>query len=1290
MPVLPPSDAAVATNAALRLQALRRQFPIGDADESLRKDFDAAVVKARETDLSVRPPTALMYHGLMMLQDDPPKYEEAIPFLEEALREDPSLQSAWEGLGWSYIRIEERDKARRLWDYYRELMPGEAAPYALLAQLDILDQNWIGADTNLRRALALQPKNYDWRVWYAQNLLRLGSPNEAEKVFRKLIAEDPDRFDLQVQLANILTFRLDYDEAAKILRHVNEETPGVPANMLAQARLELRLGALRRADQLCLDVLSIDSNNTAAVTLRADVAEIADLGTLSVDRLRSVVETTHDPVMRAELRMRLALRMREVRKRDRAKYSFDQIFDEMRKAIEENPIEDSYQMILAQNLYVNEDYTEARKWAINILEKFNPNHVMAKQLLFEIALQDRRFADADQILNDIYAKYDATDPMRWFYLARLQTARGEYADALATLDKMEKSVEKGTVLTLLYHDLTESDWVPVTSVRRLSEHLLALQREGWTLVSPAELPKILHKETAAERVAADAERAAAGDDGAEYAEDVPTLARIVDWVRWEFTGHRRLKKGSRTSTKATPYLEPGRPMKVFTVTFDDGLRSALQLGEGVSKDFGVPFAMFVGTRPSPDYRPSVAGWSELREAARSGAWIIGSHLYGAHEPGVVDPDSSARVHALVNRLWQPEPGRLESMNEWDRRMRNEFRISRGILDKEMGTNRCPVEMVAYPYGDIGQTSYSNLRNVRNPVNSIISEAARHYQLGFVESIGGYTSVGDNLLTIRRYEPMWTDEGDDVVAHAYDSHPSFMARRMRVEIAFLMNKPHMADDMIESLRRDGYPEERCNAIRREVRVHFRNSARRSLEPLVTSSSVVGVDQAGGRSLQDQHRSTQSGAFNTREDGANVVMLRDDGGLDQDRAISDLPDDVSLSRVYREGDLQQPLFKLSAPSVGFSVFDSKANDQYHQLGYEINGGVNINPKLRLSASYRHSELEQRIVPRYNRDPKYDTIRWVDQVNNQYAYSHNKEEYDELASDPNYKIDNRKISSYKYKFKAYRDDFRGRLTYRTDDGVTFSGSLGQSSLDLNPNGKNPHRYAQNEDGTTDEDATSEYVGFVNYADPNDGTEDGRMIGDLSVAWSPRDDMDIYWFYSHDLAESAVDEFTLDTMGVVLNWKPGDLWEFNTRWQYWTYENDNNMFYIQGDGYYNIDPDIGFWIGVDASVVNSSEGCDYYWTPAWDERAMAVLRYKAEWIGYSFTVDLLGGLHKEGVHGLTRSEDADIIGNETGWDWCYGAATRYSKRLNRYADLFIDARVMSLKQYVDHSLMIGFTLTF
>lgn len=1189
-------------------------FPLSERSNKLDQvAIDNAIATARASDVATTVPAALLYHGLEFFQEE--KYLECIPFLEEALRRDPSLQAGWEALGWSYIRTGEKEKGFRLWEYFRQLMPDMWMPYNLLAQAAIMEQDWETADSHFKKALELKPELFDLRFWYAQNLLRIGHPVEAEKIFRKLIKEEPDRLDIQINLANLLIHRLEYDESVEIFRHVNTLLPGNVGFMMDQAALEMRVGELKAADQMCFDVMAIETNNIRAMTLRADIAELADMTELSVDRLQKVIDVTHDPRVRGKLRVRMANRCHLLNERKPGLFSTAYILDQLKQAIDENPEDVATQVLYGERLLQAKRYEESKVWAVRVLEQFNRHNIRAKVLLFELALAQQRFDDAEQALHDRFLNYDPTDPMRYYYAARLFAARGEYNEALQALDQMEAAASQGTVLTLLYHDLTESDWMPVTSVRRLHEHLYALKREGFTFISPTDIKSVVGLRPGMSR-----------EDPEPEVESVPWTALLIDNLRYGITGERKFKAGKKSKK------ETAKPMKVVAVTFDNAQRAAFTLGAPVAEELGVPFGMFAITKPFEEYTPSVAGWEEMREYASAGSWVIGSQLYGSYEDKSVDKEGMTMRLSLPNRVWLPEKGRLESMNEWDKRMRSEFRLSRKALKEKLGDVDSKVAMVAYPFGDIGQESTCNLSLLRNPSLSIISEAERSYQVGFVQGASGYTTAGDNLLLTRRFEPDWTDEGADVVRHAYEYHPLFMARRMRVEIAFLMNKPHLAEEMLKVLKRDGYPEDLCRKITIEVRSHFRNRPLRDLQPLVASTLVAVESTAGGGQNTPTHGAQnlqpQPGVTTPIDPTARETVL----GKESDMT------EYERRETFQEGNVD-PWVYISHPFVGGEISHSKANDQFEILRYGGRAGVNLNRNLQLSAEMFKSDIEQRIVPRWN-------AVWYDKESLEY-----------------------------YILKAIKREAKGRLSYRTDSGAVISGSLGMAKMSFD--------YVDNEIYLNN---FEDHLGQDDFDYPDDGTV---LVGDLAANWSPRDDLNLYVFYARDLVMSAIKQYTSDSVGAVARWKPSDVWIVNLRSQYWSYEDDNALFMLQGESFWEVNSDLGVWIGMDLSTVSSSNPSDYYWTPYWDQRAMAVLRYLQAWQGYSFKLDLLGGLQREDARQPRREEDIDLTGG-SGWDRAWGVNSSYNKRVFGYVDVFVDGSVMALRDYIDHRFLIGFNLGF
>ena len=1238
----PSSGAAVTPGAVLPLPA--------EATEEQRADFDEVIAEARANDVSVTDTLALMYHGLMLTQDE--EYAEAIPFLEEAIRRDPSLQPAWEGLGWSCIKEGDTDRAIRLWEYFRRLMPQESLPHALLAQAAVMRSDWKAADASYREALRINPNQYDVRFWFAQNLMRLGQADEAEKVFRELLAEDSDRLDVALNLAALLTQRLAYDEAVAIYRRVNEEIPGNPRFMLDQALLEERVGALREADQICLDVLEIDPGNTRAMLLRADIAEIS--GQQDIRPLLNIIGETTDPDSRALLRIRLANRCHVANVRRPGQYPTSFVLGLIRDAISDAPANTEYRVLYAERLLEAGRSEECRSWAVGILENDNRNHVRAKMLLFELAMREKRYDDALQILADRYSDFDSTDPTFHYYKARLYTARGDFAEALREVDAMEAAAQQGAVFTLAYDGLTESDWTPATSVRRLHEHILALQREGFTLVSPADIPHLVGLATGESRANAVARP------------DVPATARFLDTLRYGLTGERRFPAHRDGGPDDVP-----PPHKYFAVTFDGDQRSSLVLGTPVARSFGVPFGIFTPTKPEEEYVPARAGWQELRDAATSGAWVVGSQLYASDLLQPVDADGKDVRPPLVNRIWLQDKGRLESMNEWDRRMRSEFRLSRKILREEMGPEDCPVPLVSYPYGNVGQYGASNLSALRNPSRSILSEAAREYAVGFIQDASGWTVAGDELALVRRYEPNWSDEGADVVRHAYETHPAFVARRLRAEIAMLMNRPGLAGRMLELLRRDGYPEDLCRAIEVQIRSHFRNKPLHDVKPLVDVSTREAGDVPEGAEPPEARDPEPA-------PGVAPGVVDDDGELPENLVSAENPDAYDPVKGRESGVVAReavgrvtettpdPLIYLSHPTVGAEAMHAKANDQVESYGFGLRAGLDLNRNSSLSVRSFQGELRQTVRPRWNA---------IIVTNVPFAKS-------------------------KYRFKAKTEELTASYSHRTSVGATLTATVGTAKR--SPAGKRPD--------PTDINLEDEH-GSRNFDLSDDDTV---LLVSLGGRWHPRDNLELSFVYDRNYVQSAVKFIPYHSAAVGADWKPRDDWLLRTSARYWSYDDDNAMFAGRLESYWETNPDLGIWLGFQLSTDTASKPCDFYWTPYWDERAMGVIRYLQRWEGYSFRLDLLGGFHRargrapvryqideevektvyvEGVaNTVTETREGTYIleDESSGWSVAWGVSGTYERSLNSYFDVILEGQVTALRDYIDHSFLAYLRLRF
>ncbi|MBP5788558.1 MAG: polysaccharide deacetylase family protein, partial [Kiritimatiellae bacterium] len=1040
--------------------------------------------------------------------------------------------------------------------------------------------------------------------WFAQNLMRIGLVDDAETIFRNLYAIEPDRLDIAIDLSALLTQRLQYEEAEEILRVVNDVIPDNPRFMLDQADLYLRIGELETANDLCVAVLDIDPSNARALRMRADIAEIA--GQSDVNLVLKVIEETDDPLTRASLRVRLANRCHLDNQRSPGQHETSFILELIRQGIEDDPANIGYRSLYGERLLQAGHLLEAHRQAVEILVKYNPNNIRAKMLLFNVALREERFDDAEQIIYDLFSHFQGNSPMIHYHLATLNMARGRYREALADIDELEKAASKGAVLTLLYHDLTESDWVPTVSVRRLHEHLTALQREGWTLISPADIPEYV------------ASKSNAVDTG--VFDEPPATARFFDYLRYCVTGTRRFpKKGSSESAIPTPH-------KLVAVTFDDNLRSSLALGTDVAADFGVPFGIFAPADPPKDYTPSMATWEELREAAASGNWIVGSELFNSYIKKPVDADGLDVRAPLPNRIWIEKRNRLESMNEWDRRVRKEFRESDRILRKELG-DLYPSDagpMVAYPYGDIGQEASCNLTAAKSVCSSILAECGRTYTLGFVPSSSGYTLAGDNLLLCSRFEPSWTTEGSDIVRHAYEFHPAFLARVLRAQVAMRMNRPNLALEMLSVLRRDGYPEVLCKQIENDIHTQFQN--RPSLE---VRELVVPADSETVTTTND------------------LVIL------------------TGTTYEVVEGPRRHDEFEFD-PFLAVSANQSKANDQIETIGVSASASINLPADWTIGAEVRQSQMKQVVRPFWN--AVYVTnVTW---------------------------------EQSKYTFKAQDVEALARVSHKTHTGLVLSGEIGMRDRQQK---KNPNI-------TTNfnlQDGLNSHS-FVPAKD------ESHLVGSISAYWHPLEALSLLFLYDHNLVDSAAKNILYNSAAIRARWLPTDHWSVDTRAQYWSYEDDNAMYSASGESLWEVSPSMGIWMGGQFSTVSTSEGCDFYWTPYWDERAMGLLRYHQAWEGYTLDLDFLAGWARSEGRGSKlfeseEEEEKDIMidgmantvketktvyvpRDDPGSDWhlSWGFNGKLDKRLTPIFGLSLEGNVVALREYIDPAVLLSLSAQF
>ncbi len=811
-----------------------------------------------------RPPAVVddeLEQAIVLMQEK--DYAAAVPLLERSLKFKPTVEPIWEALGWSYYHTGRSEEAERLWQQYLNLRPESPKAYSLLAQLALLRNDWRAGDRYLEGSLKQDPKSFDIRYWYAQNLFRLGRLEPAVKIFETLVEEDPYRYDVKLDLARIYTLVQRYEDSLDLWTEIVEEIPGNLDFRTDFARALMLVGSLDEADEQARRVLAEDPSRWTAMNIRADVAEIAQDSEAMLESLKQLIEDADDDLVRARLRIRLGSRLVVLGRKDPSRWPLTMALEQYEAALEVVKTSVPWWTQYAQIAIMAHQFEKAEEVCEKILTEFNPHNHPALKMRYEIAMMRKDFNAAEKALNEVYESYQPDNPYRELDLARLEIQRGRYQNAMDALDRLEEAGNH-SVFTLLYHGLTESEWMALTSTRRLYEHLVALQNAGFRFIAPSDIPSFLES----------------GKRRLPQVGPKPWLARLVESVHYAFTGVR-----------STPLAEDVRPAKVAAVTFDDGLRTSYQLGTPIAEELGITFGMAVITSLEELNAPIYAAWEEIKAAQDTGVWENYSHLMYANTDQPTGPEPEPKVYNLVNRIWKPERNRLETLREWSARIRRDFEQSRALLEKHLELPPGSPLPVAYPYSEIGQLEGSNVAKLINPIRAVLNEAARMYQMGMVVDGMGYTCPGDNILMVRRYEPGWDEDAEEVVENALSTHPVFAARRLRAEIATLLDMPYLAEKQIELLRRDGYPDR----LLREL-INFTQNR------IPTAAPSTGLDKAdrSGTSRRRLRPSNLylSAAYTENQSNEQILQQMFDirGGMNLNQYLG-------VEAAYRSGTIDQ---------------------------------------------------------------------------------------------------------------------------------------------------------------------------------------------------------------------------------------------------------------------------------------------------------------------------------------------------------------------------------------------------
>ncbi len=158
----------------------------------------------------------------------------SIECFEEALRHDPSLAAAYDGISDAHTMLACRGMTPAIESFHKakaaarqavRMQPELGEGYASLAHVRLHDWDWVGLESEFRRAVELDPGYAIAHYWYAEYLMAMGMSREALGRVQHSWELDPLNSVINASVGMIHYLARDYDGALTALRRGLEIDP---------------------------------------------------------------------------------------------------------------------------------------------------------------------------------------------------------------------------------------------------------------------------------------------------------------------------------------------------------------------------------------------------------------------------------------------------------------------------------------------------------------------------------------------------------------------------------------------------------------------------------------------------------------------------------------------------------------------------------------------------------------------------------------------------------------------------------------------------------------------------------------------------------------------------------------------------------------------------------------------------------------------------------------------------------------------------------------------------------
>lgn len=553
---------------------------------------------------------------------------------------------------------------------------------------------------------------------------------QALRLARKAQALQPGDRDVELTLSKAL-FRLQREkEAMALLEKVAARHPEDLSVQFRWADSLVRTGSAERAIPVLERLLKAEPSNASYKMIRAvalyDVGRFEE-AVVEWKGLAAGAEPNPDAVRRL---------------RDDAFFrgAWDEAERWQRKIVAEDPGNPAGWEMLARVLLAQKEHGKALK-ALEKAVTADPLSINAFYMRAEILGQMRDWPGAQEAFTEVL-KRNPGSIRAYDGLSYILEERGLYTEALESLRRIEVLIAP-----------TVSPYIEIHKARILAA-------EGRYAAAHEPLRRM-----AAERQTPIPVLLYHGISRFDRGDSIPQ-----ETLRRHFRALKARGYQTLTASELSAVFRKERPLppKPLLITFDDGRTDSFENADPVLKEVGFKATMFVHVSKlrKPYFH---ANPEEIARWQGTGRWEMQAHGFQAHDPLPIDGEGR-QAHFLPNRMWLAGAGRLETVAEYRVRVADDYeKAKQGVEDMLPGHR---VVAFAYPYGDYGQSDFSN-----TPESSGINQVLvrKNFHLAFVQEQYGINTLSSNPTDLRRFEVPRGMEAEELTGRLALSDPGVQAQ-----------------------------------------------------------------------------------------------------------------------------------------------------------------------------------------------------------------------------------------------------------------------------------------------------------------------------------------------------------------------------------------------------------------------------------------------------------------------------------------------------------------------------------